>query len=722
MSEGVIRQLFDYDGQSLYPKTKPAGFVSNTNDGNDGINAIGELIESQEPDQETVEFVYRVQETGDLKAWKLDSACLSEDLTVTNVVGSAKSSYPKGTRLEEIIRDMLTAPGQVYDVTVSSVTNTITITANGTQYTTNASIHGELGDTISVSAAFTFTDGKFNKPSGYLDTSFDLYNNIPANEGKFHNTYLDASCAPQSWELKKGSTVCASGNFTGNTATCPAQTLTVESGSTTYSFITHYSSSGSHPYKSDGTASNMHISASTFTRTLTIISNTLFDVIPHNPTTSETASSLSSKITIRDITNESSTFGIRELWTGHTVQFTIEALNYTDGSFGPATGWNNSSFNTLNPNTDFGCANDFVGFKFGSNSSIYTNNNPTSSYTTPNIAIPQSGLSFSIDASIHYLGSTMTPKKSNGDNSSVNISPGYLPVNSSLYIYEDAVPEYHAIDTSIYVMFEGDPTQYKDGDLIPFTEGNTIEGSIYLSYTNPYFSLTNPYASAGHGIGNYTQDISLSNCQWDHIKINNVYTPSTGDTRPQPFNNVTLGITNNIDGSIKYTTNGTALRKRSGLPYFYEGDTGLTRFAITLYCAPLTTERYWYAKNVFYMYVGNVAAASNVEGVFNALGVTDVGSGLRGTISEASYAESQYVTDIDSAYYFNSGYYGILIVPAGYNQVNYYPGGIGGTSEAFVYIKTVPYSDTDSTLYKIFKSGNNQLTIHTPINRIKLIK
>ena len=144
--EGVIRQLYDYDGSNLFPRTRPDAFVSCLQDSvNTGIETIGELIDSSTPGTYTIdgsvmdyepEFIYRIpvsdvealgntDSSGTLKAVKLTqvsalhfNAVLSQDFTVTNGVGDATlgKTYAAGTLLETIIIDMLSG-GAVPDVT-----------------------------------------------------------------------------------------------------------------------------------------------------------------------------------------------------------------------------------------------------------------------------------------------------------------------------------------------------------------------------------------------------------------------------------------------------------------------------------------------------------------------------------------------------------------------------------------------------------------------------
>lgn len=146
--DGVVRQLYDYDGSNLFPKTKPSAFVSDLYDSSaTGINTIGELIDSsipgeyRDPATDTSvdyepEFIYRIprkgsdsallgEQNGTLKAVKLTQvsalhfdARLTENITVSYQVGQATigKEYPAGTLLENIIRDMLTGGASIYDV------------------------------------------------------------------------------------------------------------------------------------------------------------------------------------------------------------------------------------------------------------------------------------------------------------------------------------------------------------------------------------------------------------------------------------------------------------------------------------------------------------------------------------------------------------------------------------------------------------------------------
>ena len=303
--EGVIRQLYDYDGSNLFPRTRPDAFVSSLQDSdNTGIETIGELIDSSTPgtyiqDGETIdyepEFVYRIpvsdcealggtDASGTLKAVKLTqvsalhfNAILSQSFTVENPVGDATLGkvYPAGTLLETIIIDMLSG-GNIYDVSrvLPGATFTVEYTKDGLNYQSipNGSIIDiNSTDDMKIRYQFIFTDGKYIPVTGYSIEQFQANNDKPENAGYYNdlgvNSYLAAGSTPTLLSLKQANnTIDSRQNPTSGNLYGPIGLVNPTAGSTKlYTITLNYSAAASTPYKSNGTQSNNTINASTCT-------------------------------------------------------------------------------------------------------------------------------------------------------------------------------------------------------------------------------------------------------------------------------------------------------------------------------------------------------------------------------------------------------------------------------------------------------------------------
>lgn len=325
--EGVIRQLYDYDGSNLFPRTRPDAFVSSLQDSdNTGIETIGELIDSSTPgtyiqDGETIdyepEFVYRIpvsdcealggtDASGTLKAVKLTqvaalhfNAILSHDFTVANEVGDATLGkvYTAGTLLEDIIIDMLSG-GSIYDVgrVLPGAEFMVSYTSDGTTYTSiapNSVIAINAGDTIKVKYQFTFLDGKYIPVTGYTLEQFQANNDIAENAGYYNDlgvdSYLAAGCSPTSLTLTRKNAptpIDTHTNPTSGSEYGPVELERSAVGDKIYVISVDYSAGVSSPHKSNNALSDKipaGTCANKFTFTVRGVQVQVYDVYGRSP-------------------------------------------------------------------------------------------------------------------------------------------------------------------------------------------------------------------------------------------------------------------------------------------------------------------------------------------------------------------------------------------------------------------------------------------------------
>lgn len=307
--DGVVRQLYDYDGSNLFPRTKPSALVSDLYDSSaTGINTIGELIDSSIPgeyrdpvtdtsvDYEP-EFIYRIpregsdsallgEQSGTLKAVKLTQvsalhfdARLTENITVSYQVGQATigKEYPAGTLLENIIRDMLTGGASIYDVkrNLPGISFDISYSSDGIDYYSlinDQTITANIGETgYKVKIKFLFTDGSYGQTVGYTDALFTSLNNTSENSQWFvpgdptaippTHPYLEAGSIPSMVSLKHEGTSDFSYNNPTSGAEYIASIPAITSGTRTYVITVNYTAAQSTPYKSDALPSSNTIGA-----------------------------------------------------------------------------------------------------------------------------------------------------------------------------------------------------------------------------------------------------------------------------------------------------------------------------------------------------------------------------------------------------------------------------------------------------------------------------
>ncbi len=334
--DGVVRQLYDFEGSNLFPRTKPSALVSDFYDSSaEGITTIGEWIDTSvpgnyiDPDTEASvpyepEFVYRIpkegsdsdltgDEKGTLKAVKLTQvsalhfdAVLSEAFHVTHIVGIAgkpdnphcpEGTYPAGTLLETIIEDILTGGGTVYDVqkVLPNVSFTsVKLCTNGTDWNSisnNSTTSANVGTTPKVRFTFAFTDGQYKPVTGYTDALFAQHNNKPINSQYYltdsgGHPYLITNSSTDSFTISNG----VSGGSTPLAGTEYTRELnTVAHGDNKlYTITLHYStnsSATSTPYMSDGTPSGNKVTSgncnTTFKFYITGVDVQVYDVEIH---------------------------------------------------------------------------------------------------------------------------------------------------------------------------------------------------------------------------------------------------------------------------------------------------------------------------------------------------------------------------------------------------------------------------------------------------------
>lgn len=318
--DGVVRQLYDYDGSNLFPRTKPSAFVSDFYDSSaTGVTTIGEWIDTSVPGEYTdpvteedifyePEFVYRIpvsdtdllggaDASGALRATKLShvkalrfDAKLTEPITVSYQVGQATigKTYEVNTPLEDIIRDMLTGGASVYDVkrNLPGTNFTISYTNNGEEYyplSPDQVVNVSVGSDLKFKLKFIFADGSYGPTPNYSDASFTALNSTGPNTSWFvqgNPPYLRAGTSATLLKLVSGGTSHFSYNNPTSGAEYMAVLPTVTEGSTLYMVSVDYSPAQSIPYKSDGQLSENIIGngSNTFNFTINGVHVAVYDV------------------------------------------------------------------------------------------------------------------------------------------------------------------------------------------------------------------------------------------------------------------------------------------------------------------------------------------------------------------------------------------------------------------------------------------------------------
>ena len=308
--DGVIRQLYDYDGSNLFPRTKPNAFVSDFEDSTAvGIRTIGEHIDTSTPTYEP-EFVYRIKgsdpvgtvdSSGDLFATKISdipgivlNSILSSDLTVSNPVGQATQgkTYRKGTSLETIIRDMLAGGATIYDVAKTLVNVQFSsVMVNGSSVSNNGSINIDSG-TATISFRTTYADGYFYPSNNYPQDIFRTLHEAQQTYDQ-NNNRLYADSSPNSLKITNGNSI----EYNANPSTLEAlrlngsievsKQINITSGNQIFVITLNCAAQPNYvnPMKSNGTLSNQSISNSSFQYTFTVIGSgvTVYDVSATDP-------------------------------------------------------------------------------------------------------------------------------------------------------------------------------------------------------------------------------------------------------------------------------------------------------------------------------------------------------------------------------------------------------------------------------------------------------
>jgi hypothetical protein len=619
---GFIRQLFDYDGSNLFPRTRPDAFVSCLYDSNAvGIPTIGELIDTSYMDPSVAwetemgwepEFIYRVNHEqaqydssgyGSLKAAKISQipglkfdAILKDPLPVSNVVGIAGTTenspggvYPVGTSLELIIREMLTAGVPVKDVVKHLPGCTFTVTIDGvrTAISNGAVLEYTEGAQYQLNYGYQFSDGYFDNPAGYALNDFVQYNNTGSNIEHFRNNKLYADVSILSIQVLDG-------NVIKQEQTNPAYEyssiymLTVESGSHTYYIKVNYSAMKCQPYKSDGSPSNKSIDAGSFSFMFTINSMDAFDVIPHDPSVGNTVLNIGgsgSEIEVKsqyDVSWGAST----GIWVGDTVELKAEITRLiTDGYFTPDSSYDTELFNSNNSTTN-GVLNagnpvNTVQYKGGNMiaETINTwhwpigNNNAIKIDKTANI--PNVASDTSVYFYINYGNSTVVPKKSNNSDSTVIVPSGTFILEGHFNASTDRDVSTIKPAVSIYeVVLNGGSHQYGDTNVSGYVNFYLYDGyykaGTYYNDTDFYANNPNSYISGSlHRLDASCLPFDAS-CivNGTSFSVSNIMYSSTNHYYHGTgyFNGITLGSTNTFKINVSYGNSTVTANKLSGRP------------------------------------------------------------------------------------------------------------------------------------------------------------
>lgn len=748
---GFVRQLFDYDGSNLFPRTRPDAFVSCVADSSAvNITTIGELVDTSYLDPNVAwetemgwepEFIYRINPeqsrvTGELygtmKAAKISQipglkfdAVLTQPLPVSNVVGIAGTTpnspggiYPVGTTLELIIREMLTAGVPVMDVVKHMPGCTFTVTIEGVRTVINngAVLEYPEGAQYQLNYGYQFFDGYFDNPNGYILDDFVQYNNSGSNIEHFRNNKLYADVSISSIQVLDG-TVIKQEQVNPAYEYSSIYTLTVESGSHTYYIKVNYSAMKCQPYKSDGSPSNQSIDAGSLSFMFTINSMDAFDVIPHDPSMGNTVLNIGgtgSEIEIKsryDVSNGTST----GIWIGDTVELKAEVTRVIiDGYFTPDSSYDTDLFNSNNGTTNgvlnAGNSVSTVQYKGGNMipETITTwhwpigNNNAIKIEKTANISNVTADTS--VYFYINYGNSTIVPKKSNNTNSDVIVPSGTFTLEGHFNASTDRDVDTIRPDVSIYeVVLNGGSHQYGDTDVSGYVNFYLYDGyyKAGTNYANNTFHTNNPNSYNSGGL--YKLDASClpfdTSCivNGTSFSVSNIAYSSTNHYYHGTgyFNGITLGSTNTFKINVSYGNSTVTANKLSGRPSNASISASAASDTSTInYTAPLP-EYYFYV-------LSNSSSNTDISTLY---------SNVKELLDNNNTAEHWSIikTDLPNSITDN-GVNGvgagrktvIAVSPADYNTFNLM---VQGNPISFSNIITMPYSNIDSTQYKVFIDG-----------------
>lgn len=640
--DGVIRQLYDYDGSNLFPRTKPNAFVSDLQDSDAvGIRTIGERIDTSIPTFEP-EFVYRVkgdnitsENNGELYATKISDffgnisgAVLTASLTVSNGVGKASvgRTYPAGTYLEDIIRDMLAGGVSVYDVAKTLVNVQFSsVKVNGSSVSNNGSINIDSGS-ATISFRTTYSDGYFYPSGGYPQDRFRTLHETQQTYDQ-NNNILYADSSPNLLKITNGNSIeyNADSNtleaLRSNGSIEVSKQINITSGNQIFVITLNCAAQPNYvkPMKSNGTLSNQSISNRSFQYTFTVIGSgvTVYDVSATDPSIMPALTQTQFYISVFnknydlsqdqttnfilksnwDIENDSST----GLWTGDSailytkkslfnnwefsgpnvsdtdgtnIEISTPSFIFLDGFFTRGNGYDENLFISNNPQVVrinnilklyANCQlnnNPSIGI-YKASQAIKVINAPYDTITkkqdiywafcesdgtqkivygtfidfinkndgvlnTTNTIFDSSGNDYKLKFTLPYTGNNVTPKKSNGENSLVNISSGNIILESNPFEVKqeaDVSANYPYIDPPI-VEFNGYPeVYYYDNSSIPYInwknqtllfiikyyDGYYTPDSIWMQQENPLTEFNNINNTTGARLdsSNYIENINL---------------------------------------------------------------------------------------------------------------------------------------------------------------------------------------------------------------------
>lgn len=776
---GFIRQLFDYDGSNLFPRTRPDAFVSCLYDSSAvGITTIGELIDTSYMDPSAAwetemgwepEFIYRLNPeqnrvTGDvfgtMKAAKISQipglkfdAVLSEDLSVTNIVGIAgepdnpncpNGIYPAGTLLETIIIDILTRGASIYDVIkyVSKCNFTVSL---GSQTITNSqTLELEEGTQYVLDYGFVYTDGSFGPSSSY--TNFAEMNSTGSNAPHFRNGILWADSSISEIKVTEaGTAIDRHQNPDCDYSNRPTITwndepehcsITVKPGTKVYKIQVFYTANQSSPKKSNGDNSAQSLSAGSHEFTFTINAIGAKDVTPHNPVITRNDSNItdphtliinSTGSTYTDIVVKSM-YDLQHpeeeptgIWVGDDVSLASSVVRkFFDGYFTPNTGYDVDLFNTNN-NTTGGklSAGNIINAAYLDASSVaftFENNIVKVEQSVPLYGVSSSN---TVHLNMNYAGSTVTPKKSNNQDSDVIVEAGTIQLTGTFNASTDKDVNKYNPNVSIYEMhLYGGTHQWGDTDVSGYVNFFVYDGyyTPETGYASSDFQANNTGAYQTGGlykldagclpfdasciVNNITFDVSNSNITYDssHHRYN-----GTGY-----FSGITLGSTNTFKIDVSYGNSTVIANKLSGRPSSVSISAGKDSDTSTItYTAPVP-EYHYIMVTTNYKDVSNSGEYSNVNELINnqnfVLHLNDTSTNNPNTYDSSIVEGLPGEIDGDGRYVI------IVAAPSDYTNVIMYTNGTPVNNGANPIIFTsdsdaIPYnSGTGNTMYKLFRA------------------
>ena len=792
---GFVRQLFDYDGSNLFPRTRPDAFVSCLNNSDAiGITTIGELVDTSymdpSADWETdmgwePEFIYRVNPeqnrvTGDasgtMKAAKISQipglkfdAVLTEDLYVTNTVGLATAGrlYYRGTPLEDIIRDMLTAGATPKEVLKYINSCVFSVTLNGEQISHNQQLSYDEGTSLLLDYGYTYTDCSFGPSADYSLATFRTLHDVEINAGHFDSDVVWADSSISSIKLKEGSNVLENisdpnpeGYYSDPTgvrhhAYTDDYIFTVQAGTTTYNIVVSYTVMKCHLYKSNGDESSQSLSAGTFTFTFKVTGLAAKDVTAHDPIIIRADSNATPAATIitgptftgstdvtviskYDVVNGTST----GIWADDSVNLTANLTRYlVDGYFTPNSDYDPAVFVQNNPSAyeqagvyklDAGNEVDDASWLIGGSLTAASRNyNQDTNELKVEGTLTMQGVasgSNTFDLNVHYADSTVTPIKSGGAPSSVTVPAGIITLTGAFNASVDKDVDKHNPSVNITNVYLDDNPQPGDTSVSGYITYQLRDGYFTpgAQYTNSIFDNNNPSAYEQGGLHKLdasclpfiiygkANDINFNSTT--PIISNHVYSGTIY------FNSVPLTYYNTFKVFVEYSNSNVAANKLSNRPSSKSITAGTVSASHVIeYETPETQYHYVMAttnttklENVNYAYVNEILAADGYTTHLDESSTNSPSGTYVKTFSpEEQVGAGRKVFVIAAPVYYNDA----KIFVAGYDQnVPFTLIPVNGDNDG------IPYSSnsTDNVKYRLFKYKITQSSDPFIINKLEL--